>query len=498
MTQSHPPIAVALHGVAKSFGGERVLSGLSLEVPRGEFLAIVGPSGSGKTTAMRIIGGFEAPDEGTRLDLGENVTAVPAERRDVNTVFQSYALFPHMSVLDNVAYGPRMRGVGRSARRRKAGELLELVRLSDVGDRKPNQLSGGMQQRVALARALANEPAVLLLDEPLGALDRKLREEMQRELRRIQSELGATFIYITHDQEEAFGMADRLAVMRHGGFEQIGDPGRRSTIARSMPGRPCSSAAPTRSAPTLGESGAAASSDLGPVVASHVDPALKSGDPALVIVRPEETRFLRASADSPSGPNRFAARLVDVVALGPALRLRAVTAGGVAFESIETPRCMPRPASRSLLAIPSSSPSPLVPPAPIATSTTLRRPPDRTTVMTSASSLAAGLSAAVPFSPCSAPRQPLPLSAAFPGALRPRPPAGPLNVFSWPDYFHRQSGLHPQVRRHAQHHLLRFQRDAVRQAEQPGRRRFRHRHPLVELDQAARRQGSAAEIDQQR
>ncbi|MCX5577890.1 ABC transporter ATP-binding protein [Kaistia terrae] len=331
LMQSPHPVAVALRGVAKSFGGERVISGLSLEVPRGEFLAIVGPSGSGKTTAMRIIGGFEAPDEGSVWISGENVTAVPAERRDVNTVFQSYALFPHMSVLENVAYGPRMRGVGRSARRKKAGELLELVRLSDVGDRKPNQLSGGMQQRVALARALANEPAVLLLDEPLGALDRKLREEMQRELRRIQLELGATFIYITHDQEEAFGMADRLAVMRRGGFEQIGDP---ATIydrpVNAWTALFVGSANQIRA--TLGEGGALLS-DLGPVAASHVDPTLKSGNPALVIVRPEETRFLRAAPEA--GPNRFAARIVDAVALGPSLRLRAVTAGGIAFESVE-------------------------------------------------------------------------------------------------------------------------------------------------------------------
>jgi ABC-type Fe3+/spermidine/putrescine transport system ATPase subunit len=333
LMQSPNPVAVALRGVAKSFGGERVISGLSLEVPRGEFLAIVGPSGSGKTTAMRIIGGFEAPDEGSVWISGENVTELPAERRDVNTVFQSYALFPHMSVLENVAYGPRMRGVGRAERRKKAGELLELVRLSNVGDRKPNQLSGGMQQRVALARALANEPAVLLLDEPLGALDRKLREEMQRELRRIQTELGATFIYITHDQEEAFGMADRLAVMRHGGFEQIGDP---ATIYD----RPVNAwtalfvGSANQLRVTLGEGGALAS-DLGPVAASHVDSALKSGDPALVIVRPEETRFLRASAETPSAPNHFPARIVDAVALGPSLRLRALTAGGLAFESIE-------------------------------------------------------------------------------------------------------------------------------------------------------------------
>ena len=189
-------------------------------------MAIVGPSGSGKTTTMRLIGGFEAPDSGSVSIAGQDVTALPAEKRSVNTVFQSYALFPHLNVLDNVAFGPRMRGMGRTARLRKAQELLDLVRLPDAGPRKPGELSGGMQQRVALARALANDPAVLLLDEPLGALDRKLRVEMQRELRRVRAALGSTFIYVTHDQEEAFGMADRLAVMRDGRIEQIGDPAR--------------------------------------------------------------------------------------------------------------------------------------------------------------------------------------------------------------------------------------------------------------------------------
>jgi len=327
------PSAVALHGVAKSFGGNKVLSNLSLDVPRGEFLAILGPSGSGKTTAMRIIGGFEAPDEGSVWISGRDVTELPAERRDVNTVFQSYALFPHMSVMENVAYGPRMRGVSRAARRKKAGALLELVRLSGVAEAKPNQLSGGMQQRVALARALANDPAVLLLDEPLGALDRKLREEMQRELRRIQAELGATFIYITHDQEEAFGMADRLAVMRDGGFEQIGDP---ATIydrpVNAWTALFVGSANQIRA--TMG-TGEGLASDLGPVAAGHVEASLQPGDPALVIVRPEETRFLPAPAGAQAGPNRFSARLIDAVALGPSLRLRAVTAGGIAFESVE-------------------------------------------------------------------------------------------------------------------------------------------------------------------
>jgi ABC-type Fe3+/spermidine/putrescine transport system ATPase subunit len=227
MTPSPTPIgsAVTLRGIDKSFGGRRVIVNLSLEVTAGEFLAVLGPSGSGKTTLMRIIAGFEAPDAGVIEIAGRDVTGTPAEKRNVNTVFQSYALFPHMSVLDNVAFGPRMRGLGRAEREKKAKELLELVRLDGEGKLMPAQLSGGMQQRVALARALANEPAVLLLDEPLGALDRTLREDLQRELRRIHQSLGITFVYVTHDQEEAFGLADRLALMREGRFVQIGDPG---------------------------------------------------------------------------------------------------------------------------------------------------------------------------------------------------------------------------------------------------------------------------------
>ncbi len=224
MLQPNAETRVSLRHVSKSYDSRRVVTDLSLNVEAGEFLAILGPSGSGKTTAMRIIAGFETPDEGTVLINGRDVTFQPAEKRDVNTVFQSYALFPHLNVIDNVAYGPRMRGFSRAARHAKAQKLLDLVRLGDVAERRPHQLSGGMQQRVALARALANEPAVLLLDEPLGALDRKLRTEMQTELRRVQSELAATFIYVTHDQDEAFGMADRLAVMRDGQFEQIGAP----------------------------------------------------------------------------------------------------------------------------------------------------------------------------------------------------------------------------------------------------------------------------------
>jgi putative spermidine/putrescine transport system ATP-binding protein len=197
---------------------------LDLEVKRGEFFTLLGPSGSGKTTTLRMIAGFEEPDTG-RVELaGRDVTGLPPYDRSVNTVFQDYALFPHMSVGANVAYGLRVKGVGREERRRRASQALATVRLAGYEERKPNQLSGGQQQRVALARAIVNEPRVLLLDEPLGALDLKLREQMQLELKGIQGQVGITFIYVTHDQEEALTMSDRIAVFNEGRVEQIGAP----------------------------------------------------------------------------------------------------------------------------------------------------------------------------------------------------------------------------------------------------------------------------------
>ncbi|HVM69518.1 MAG TPA: ABC transporter ATP-binding protein [Gaiellaceae bacterium] len=215
---------VELCAVVKRFDGVTAVDGIDLEVRRGEFLSLLGPSGCGKTTTLRLVAGFEQPDGGRVLIGGADVSGLPPYRRDVNTVFQSYALFPHLSVTDNVAYGLRQRGVPRRRREARARELLELVRLPDVGHRKPRQLSGGQQQRVALARALANEPRVLLLDEPLGALDLKLRKEMQVFLKRLHGELGLTFVYVTHDQEEALTMSDRVAVMNRGRIEQIAPP----------------------------------------------------------------------------------------------------------------------------------------------------------------------------------------------------------------------------------------------------------------------------------
>ncbi|MDR3516473.1 MAG: ABC transporter ATP-binding protein [Azospirillaceae bacterium] len=330
-----PPSAVSLRHVSKSYDGRRAVCDLALDVTPGEFLAIVGPSGSGKTTIMRVIGGFETPDTGTVSIAGTDVTLLPAEKRNVNTVFQGYALFPHLSVIENVAYGPRMRGCSRAVRRAKAQALLERVRLGDAAERRPHELSGGMQQRVALARALANDPAVLLLDEPLGALDRKLRDEMQRELRRVQTELAATFIYVTHDQDEAFGMADRLAVMRDGRFEQIGAP----AVIYDQPANAwvalfVGSANKIRARVDRVGGIATLRSDLGPIEAGYLADGLVPGDSALVVVRPEATYFGKDDPAQPAGANRLAARLVDAVAIGPSLRLRAVTAGGVAFESI--------------------------------------------------------------------------------------------------------------------------------------------------------------------
>jgi putative spermidine/putrescine transport system ATP-binding protein len=215
---------VRLRGLVKRFGELHAVDHVDLEIAHGEFFTLLGPSGSGKTTTLRLIAGFETPDEG-RVELrGVDVTTAPPYDRDVNTVFQDYALFPHLSVRDNVEYGLRVKRVAKAERRRRAGEALSMVRLSDFGDRRPGQLSGGQRQRVALARALVNRPQVLLLDEPLGALDLKLRQEMQLELKRIQQEVGITFVYVTHDQEEALTMSDRLAVFNEGRIVQVGLP----------------------------------------------------------------------------------------------------------------------------------------------------------------------------------------------------------------------------------------------------------------------------------
>jgi len=217
-------VIVSIRNLSRSFGAVRAVDGVDLDIYAGEFLTLLGPSGSGKTTVLRMIAGFEKPDTGTIKLSGKDVSQLPPYERDVNTVFQDYALFPHMDVISNIEYGLRIQGIEKGERRARAEKALEQVRLEGYGSRKPAQLSGGQRQRVALARALVNRPSVLLLDEPLGALDLKLREQMQIELKELQREVGITFIFVTHDQEEALTMSDRIAVFNQGKIEQLGTP----------------------------------------------------------------------------------------------------------------------------------------------------------------------------------------------------------------------------------------------------------------------------------
>ncbi len=217
-------VAVRFEAVSRHFGTVRAVDGVDLEIAEGEFFAMLGPSGSGKTTCLRLIAGFEQPTAGHIEIFGERAEGVPPYRRAVNTVFQDYALFPHLSVADNVAYGLMVKGVNSADRKKSAEDALAMVKLPGFGPRKPSQLSGGQRQRVALARALVNKPRVLLLDEPLGALDLKLREQMQEELKTLQKSLGITFVFVTHDQGEALSMADRVAVFNDGKIVQAGSP----------------------------------------------------------------------------------------------------------------------------------------------------------------------------------------------------------------------------------------------------------------------------------
>jgi len=224
MSLTNGTVAVRFENVSRHFGTVRAVDNVDLDIARGEFFAMLGPSGSGKTTCLRFIAGFEQPTSGHIEIFGETAEGVPPYRRNVNTVFQDYALFPHMNILDNVAYGLMVKGMDRNARHAKAETALSLVKLGNYGARRPGQLSGGQRQRVALARALVNEPSVLLLDEPLGALDLKLREQMQVELKSLQRELGITFVFVTHDQGEALSMADRVAIFNDGKIVQVGRP----------------------------------------------------------------------------------------------------------------------------------------------------------------------------------------------------------------------------------------------------------------------------------
>jgi len=292
-------VAISLRGLRKSFGAVAAVDGIDLDIADGEFFSMLGPSGSGKTTVLRMVAGFETPTEGRILLGDQDVTARPPFARDVNTVFQDYALFPHMSVLENVAYGLRVKKVPRDQRRTRTAQALETVRLGGFGDRRPHELSGGQRQRVALARALVNRPKVLLLDEPLGALDLKLRREMQIELKEMQREVGITFVFVTHDQEEALTMSDRIAVFRDGRIEQVATP----VELYERPATPF-------------VAGFVGTSNLleGPVAQQLL------GDPGPVSIRPEKITLLTPEDPAPSGEDVCTARGVvrEVVYLGAA------------------------------------------------------------------------------------------------------------------------------------------------------------------------------------
>jgi spermidine/putrescine transport system ATP-binding protein len=311
-------VAIALEGVSKRFGKHLAVDDVSLAIEEGEFFSLLGPSGCGKTTTLRMIGGFEVPDEGRILLQGKDVTTVFSNRRPVNMVFQQYALFPHMSIYDNVAFGLRVKKVPRGEHAGRVREMLRIVELEGYERRKPRQLSGGQQQRVALARALINLPAALLLDEPLGALDVKLRKQMQMQLKRIQHDLGTTFVYVTHDQEEALAMSDRIAVMNGGRVEQVGSP-------REIYERPKTAFV----ADFIGSLNvleltvdevvgdyAVMRPGEGERVIVAAGPDLRTGDSVRVATRPEQVQIKPVEGSVPEGESRLEGRVGEVVFLG--------------------------------------------------------------------------------------------------------------------------------------------------------------------------------------
>jgi spermidine/putrescine transport system ATP-binding protein len=310
-------VGVRLVDVVKTFGDTVAVDHIDLEVRDGEFFSLLGPSGCGKTTTLRMIGGFEQPTSGLIELQGRDVTWLPPYRRNVNTVFQSYALFPHLSIFENVAFGLRRRGIKDAELRRRVTETLALVELPGFEKRKPTQISGGQAQRVALARALINRPAVLLLDEPLGALDLKLRKQMQVELKRIQQEVGITFIYVTHDQEEAMTMSDRIAVMNAGRYEQLGNPEglyERPTTRFVAGFLGISNLLPASRDGTADGYAIARLADDSRV---RVPSALTGGEDAIEVgVRPEKIRLHKQSETVPAGSNQLEGTVVDASYLG--------------------------------------------------------------------------------------------------------------------------------------------------------------------------------------
>jgi spermidine/putrescine transport system ATP-binding protein len=323
-------IAIALESVSKRFGKAEAVRDVTLAIENGEFFSLLGPSGCGKTTTLRMIAGFEVPDEGRIVLQGHDVTFVSPNRRPVNMVFQQYALFPHMSIYDNVAFGLKVKHVPRGEHRGRVHEILRVVELQGLERRRPRQLSGGQQQRVALARALVNRPAALLLDEPLGALDVKLRKQMQLELKRIQHELGTTFVYVTHDQEEALAMSDRIAVMNGGLVEQVGEP-------REIYEHPASpfvadfigslNALEFTVAELVGGY-AVMPLGGGDRVVVPIGPDTRAGASFRVAVRPERVRIGPVESAVPDGGSRLEGTIAEIVYLGMYTQFHVDTPAG--------------------------------------------------------------------------------------------------------------------------------------------------------------------------
>jgi spermidine/putrescine transport system ATP-binding protein len=311
-------VAISLERVSKRFGPVLAVEETTLDIRDGEFFSLLGPSGCGKTTTLRMIAGFEVPDEGRILLRGADVTTVPPNHRNVNTVFQHYALFPHMSVADNVAFGLELKKIPRGDRRDRVAQILKVVQLEGMEKRKPSQLSGGQQQRVALARALVNRPAALLLDEPLGALDVKLRKQMQLELKRIQSELGTTFVYVTHDQEEALTMSDRIGVMNGGVVEQVADPKEiyerpKTPFVADFIG---SLNALDFRVDDVSDGLAVMKLGEGERLVVPVGAGIQRGSNLRVAVRPERVRIEPANGRAPEGGSRVEGTIAELVYLG--------------------------------------------------------------------------------------------------------------------------------------------------------------------------------------
>jgi spermidine/putrescine transport system ATP-binding protein len=325
-----PATGISVQSVRKRFGRVDAVAGVDFEIREGEFFTMLGPSGCGKTTTLRMIAGFEEPDEGRIFLRGDDVTHVPPNRRNVNMVFQHYALFPHMSIAENISFGLKLKKLSRQEQRNRVREILQVVGLEGLEKRKPGQLSGGQQQRVALARALVNRPAALLLDEPLGALDVKLRKQLQLELKRVQTELGTTFVYVTHDQEEALGMSDRIAVMSGGLVEQIGPPKEvyeepQTAFVADFIGS--LNALDFRVDALEGELAVMHVSDGERlVVLSSADSV--HGGTAKIAVRPERIRIAAVGDSAPLGGSRVTGTIAEIVFLGPVTQFHVDTRAG--------------------------------------------------------------------------------------------------------------------------------------------------------------------------